>query len=728
LQPATTKCRALRFGVFELDLETQDLRKRGVRFKFAGQSFRALYFLIERAPAVVTREDLCRTLWPGEPWGNHDHGLNKTINRIREALGDSPDNPRFLETLPRVGYRFLVDVERVSDPEPIAVALPAHLEAPAPSRTMPSAAPANRRRFLYPLALAVFAAFSLGVGLAYRLAKPKTERIPASAESTPLTTFLGSELQPAFSPDSRQVAFVWNGESQTDFHLFVMPAAGGAARQLTFAPLNDYGPIWSPDGQRIAFLRRQSDEFSELHIVDATAAVDRKIAEIGATATGHPIAWTSDPRRLVVSARTPGDGPPALFLISPDTGERRRLTSPPVASNGDFSPAISPDGRTLAFLRWTNSSWQDLFILPLTRDMLPAQEPVRLTDLHRIVDTLAWTGDGRALYFSSSRSLAGARFLFRVNATPPANPHDHNDPTDTGIEGVDPNLSPDGAQLVYARRNIEQTSIWRLSAGAGSEPSLATKLISSTRRDFTADISPDGKRLVFSSARTGTTDIWVCDIDGSNLKQVTSFGATTPRWSPDGRKVAVESTRDGQSEIYVIDMITNAIRRLTFDPSADVRPNWSRDGRFIYFSSSRTGRAQIWKVSSEGGEPVQITHNGGAYAVETADGRTLFYVTSEQPASIRSMPVNGGAESPVIDHVVGYSSIALGIDGLYYLASITSTNTQLAVFDFATQRSRQVLSIDRPVHHFLSSPPDGRSILFTRIDREDTDLMAHRLK
>jgi Tol biopolymer transport system component len=409
------------------------------------------------------------------------------------------------------------------------------------------------------------------------------------------------------------------------------------------------------------------------------------------------------------------------------TGERRRLTSPPVQSNGDYSPAISPDGRTLAFVRWTNSSWQDLFVLPLSRDLLPSQEPRRLTDLHRIIDTVTWDADGRELHFPAARSLAGARFLFRVSAKARVNAS--NDVTDTGIEGVDPNLSPDGAQLVYARRNMEQTSIWRLAARA---PSLAApttaKLISSTRRDFTADISPDGNRIVFSSARTGTTDIWVCDIDGANLKQVTSFGATTPRWSPNGSKVVFESTRDGQSEIYTIDMSTSAVRRLTFDPAADVRPSWSRDGRFVYFSSNRTGRSQIWKTPAEGGDATEITHDGGAYALETADARTLYFVTSEQPASIRSMPVNGGPETPVIDHVVGYSSIAMGIDSLYYLASLTAIGARLEAFDFATRKSRPVLSIDGPVHHFLSSPPDGRSVLYTRIDREDTDLMLHRLR
>ena len=148
----------------------------------------------------------------------------------------------------------------------------------------------------------------------------------------------------------------------------------------------------------------------------------------------------------------------------------------------------------------------------------------------------------------------------------------------------------------------------------------------------------------------------------------------------------------------------------------------------MYFSSNRTGRSQIWKAPAEGGDPIQITREGGAYAVETMDGRNLYYVTQEPPSAIRYTTVNGGEERQLINNVVGYSSLAMGVDGLYYLAALTPTSARLEVFDFTTQTRRPVLSIDRPVHHFLSSPPDGRSILYTRIDREDSDLMLRRLR
>ena len=260
--PATTKCRVLRFGAFELDLDARDLHKRGIRLKLAGQSFQALLLLLQRAPAVVTREELCQALWPHEPWGDHDHRLNKTINRVRDVLSDSADTPRFLETLPRVGYRFLVAVDQIAEvetaePDSVPVAAPTFAPGLRTTITVPSP-PAARRRLFPRLAVAVCLTFTFAFGavLAYRFTRPKSERLPAAAEASPLTTYLGSELQPSFSPDGKQVAFIWNGEAQAEFHVYVMPVNGGASRQLTRGASSDYGPVWSPDARRIAFLRK----------------------------------------------------------------------------------------------------------------------------------------------------------------------------------------------------------------------------------------------------------------------------------------------------------------------------------------------------------------------------------------------------------------------------------------------------------------------------------------
>ena len=110
------RLRGWRFGVFEADLETRELRKHGVRIKLAGQPFQALTLLLDRPGEVISREEMRNALWPNETWGDHDQRLNKAINKVRDALSDSADTPRLIETIPRVGYRFLGSVVSLTDP------------------------------------------------------------------------------------------------------------------------------------------------------------------------------------------------------------------------------------------------------------------------------------------------------------------------------------------------------------------------------------------------------------------------------------------------------------------------------------------------------------------------------------------------------------------------------------------------------------------------------------
>jgi cholera toxin transcriptional activator len=120
-----------RFGIFEADSSTGELRRRGVRVKLHSQPFQLLFMLLERPGEMLTREEICRELWPGETFVDFEHGVNSAVNRLREALGDKASNPRFVETLARRGYRFLAPVERIT-PDPIT---------PQPSPPLPTSNP-----------------------------------------------------------------------------------------------------------------------------------------------------------------------------------------------------------------------------------------------------------------------------------------------------------------------------------------------------------------------------------------------------------------------------------------------------------------------------------------------------------------------------------------------------------------------------------------------------------
>src|SRR5438270_2064552 len=118
-----SQLRVVRFGAFEADVQTGELRKDGVKLKFSGQPFQVLAILLERPGDVVTREELQKRLWP-DTFVDVERNLNTAVNKIREILGDSAETPRFVETLPRRGYRFIAAIEHESSEEPLAEILP----------------------------------------------------------------------------------------------------------------------------------------------------------------------------------------------------------------------------------------------------------------------------------------------------------------------------------------------------------------------------------------------------------------------------------------------------------------------------------------------------------------------------------------------------------------------------------------------------------------------------
>jgi cholera toxin transcriptional activator len=128
---AEQRARRYRFGVFEADAATGELRRQGIRIKINAQPFQVLCLLLERPGELLTRDEIARELWPDGTFVDYEHGVNSAINRIREALGDSAANPRFVETLARRGYRFAAPVERVGEASTIEGAVEAQLEAEA---------------------------------------------------------------------------------------------------------------------------------------------------------------------------------------------------------------------------------------------------------------------------------------------------------------------------------------------------------------------------------------------------------------------------------------------------------------------------------------------------------------------------------------------------------------------------------------------------------------------
>ena len=310
-----------------------------------------------------------------------------------------------------------------------------------------------------------------------------------------------------------------------------------------------------------------------------------------------------------------------------------------------------------------------------------------------------------------------------------------------GENNARPAISRDGRRLAFAHFFL-RSSIWRVAARTdpireGTKHSTpvtdAKLLVASTRNDDSPQFSPDGKRIAFVSTRSGHFEIWVCDADGSNAVQLTSFngvGVTTPRWSPDGTRIAFDSDEAGSIDIWVVGANGGKPQRMTTNPANDGDPSWSHDGHWIYFDSERTGRVQMFKIPSSGGEAVQLTKDGGVAPLESADGKFLFFASPDPESKaggasrLWQVPVNGGEASKVIEDLRSYIDLAVVDGGAYFIPKRSAgSGSSIQFLSFATNHISTIATLEKPLGMGLAVSPDGKWILYSQVEESGSELM-----
>jgi Tol biopolymer transport system component/DNA-binding winged helix-turn-helix (wHTH) protein len=696
---ANSPSRIIRFSTFEVNLHTRELRRRGQRVRLQEQPFQILAALLENPGALVTREDLCRKLWPSDTFVDFDHSLNAAIKRLRDALGESAETPIFIETLARRGYRFIGNVE-----------VPA-----ATSTVQPRSWQLLSLRNAVGAGLAVFALvlFFLYYGHSLRSKAGQPTIIPA-------VTNVGEKYTPSISPDGQRLAFAWNGGAGPYFSLYVKIVGTEELLRLTNqASSIDFNPVWSPDGRYIAFCRILKGQ-TGIYFIPTLGGAERRVREAlwdeqaftQILPDANRLSWSPDGKLLAFSDRAARDEHPSISLLSLESLEVRRLSSPP-PSKGDFNPAFSPDGRTLAFNRGSGG-FQSIYTVPVS-----GGQEQRLASGAAYNWGLAWTADGRDIVFANTGLNSGWLWKMRFGGGEP-------EPLPYGQEGSEPSIR--GNKLVYVRQTAN-FNIWSRKLGSLLSSGTPDKFISSTRMESGPQFSPDGSKIAFESTRSGFFEVWMCRSDGSGLVQLTHFNSHTgtPRWSPDGQQIAFDSGVGGNLDIYVIDSRGGQPRRLTNEPSHEVVPSWSRDGRWLYFASDRTGDWEVWKMPSAGGPAAQVTHHGGFAAFESPDDRFLYYAKGLTVPGLWRIPTDGGEESEVIGTLeAGYWGYwAVLEDGIYCLDT-TTTKPGIAFFDFTTRRTTRVFDLQNPPARLvpgLAISPDKKTILYTQLDALNSDIM-----
>ena len=285
-----------RFGVFEVDARTMELRRSGTPVKLREQSFNILVFLLEHAGEPVTREDLRRVLWPSDTFVDFDHSLNTAVMKLREALGDSADTPLYIETIPKRGYRFIAPVEAIGN-GPITSENNAS-DTPiidAPVTPINNVRPPPKWRSVGMLFVSGICLL-LAVAGWFAYTKWRDNSPPVQRALTRLTFDEGLQIGATWSPDGRFIAY--SSDRGGDFDIWVQQVSGGDPIQITKAPGTDWQPDWSPDGKYIAY-RSESDggSTSRLHWVEKVSK-ERSLPSATFPA-GHRIAAESCFRQVV---------------------------------------------------------------------------------------------------------------------------------------------------------------------------------------------------------------------------------------------------------------------------------------------------------------------------------------------------------------------------------------------------------------------------------------------
>jgi Tol biopolymer transport system component/DNA-binding winged helix-turn-helix (wHTH) protein len=631
------------FGTFEADLSTGELWRGGFRIKIQGQPFRVLAELIQRAGQVVTREELQELVWEKGTNVDFDHSLGTAINKIREALGDNAENPRFVETLPRRGYRFIAPVTLLDTPQPPPVVLASILsphdatsiEIPhdlaavsAEAAGFPPVISKQNHWMQWLIALALVAvAAAAGYLFGRGRANPP---IPSLRQITHAQRVLPGgdalEVFPVTATDGLHLfaSVIRDG----GVHLERISITGGESEPIVL-PDEVAGPAIadiSHDGSRLLVRSHASNQSEQpLFIVPASGGSAQRVMRVLA----HDATWMPDDQHILYATDN------ELFEAAPDGSAPNHYASLPGRA---FWLRWSPDGKLLRFtlfnpLAHTLALWElsieDRHAHPILASWAPSRK----------ICCGDWMPDGNSFVFQAAQGATSDLWLLKRRSSLPVRltdgPLAYQGPVParsqqktmriflTGVasEGEVELLHPGAHEFVPARsfysgaHRLEQTRDGRWLAWVDADGRLwraradGSELLQLTPADlqvFTAHWSPDGSRLaLMARAASGAWSIYQVLADGSDLEPLLQSDSNTadPTWSPDGKNIVMGQAPDLMGKdsaprtIQILDLQSHQLT--TLPGSRDLfSPRWSPDGKFIVAMSLDQKELKLYDVTS----------------------------------------------------------------------------------------------------------------------------------
>lgn len=674
--PATLEHSRLTFGLFEVDLETGELWKAGFRIKLQSQPFKVLACLLEKPGQVVTREELQLRLWGKDTVVDFDHSLGTAVNKIREALGDSAENPRFIETLARRGYRFIAPVGYAPSAQATtAEAAPsAEPEAPSAQPTPEAAEPAQahaavRHRTAAPylwaagaaaLALAGWIGYTLGAARSI-VRPPHIIQITHNGHLAPSAAGTENLAAPVTDGPYLYAASIENGH----YRISAIELAGGAVIPMSL-PAEVASPTIgdiSPDGSHLLLRDHLSPESEQpLWVVPTIGGSAQRVGNVLA----HDATWMPDGD---ASNNSSTDG--ILYAngnnlyVTHLTGSTPQLYA--TLPGRAFWLRWSPDGKLLRFtiidpIAHTHSLWQ---LTPSDR------KPQRLLSSFSQPSSECcgvWTADGSSFVFQSSRG--GNADLWKLSGNSTESPIRL---TDGPLQFESPTAARSGHRLYFmgvdARSELERLSpsgelipdhsflssavridytrdgqwvawtdpdgnLWRARADGSEKLQLSPDNFDV----FLARWSPDGQHLALMGREPGKAwQLYEIGANGIDLHPLLkeSRNAADPSWSPDGQSIAFGRLNDalgkenGARTLHILHLVTGKIELL---PNSEglFSPRWSPDGKYIAALTLDQRQVRLFDLATRTWKTLPVS--SGADPVWSADSKALYLHASLDPS------------------------------------------------------------------------------------------------
>jgi Tol biopolymer transport system component/DNA-binding winged helix-turn-helix (wHTH) protein len=530
-----------RFGIFEVDLRAGELRRNGMRVKLQEQPFQVLALLLERPGEVITREEVRNRLWPADTFVDFDHSLNAAIRRLRDALGDSAENPTFVGTVARRGYRFLAPVTALP-------AIESGAEELGPIAVRPTSGPAVRRVWIVATILAM-ALVVVGVVLGWFLSLHAPAPPPLHITRLTANPVDDPVLASAISHDGRYLAF----SDETGFYLRQIDTGETHAITLPDGLLpNSLG--WFPDNVHMVLGLCGVDRESSLWTISALGGSARKIVDSGANPSvspdGKQVAYIAG---KILRQR--------VWLASIDGEQPRELAG----QDGDLFGRISwsPEGKKVAYTTAKSTYWYGSDGRIAVVDTRPhsgaVSEPTVVLSLPGLDAPFAWAADGQVIYSRTEprpRQADSNLWSVRLNRDMRPGGAPVRLTSDAGAI-VDLSASIQNGRIAYIK-GAPQPDVYVAQlqrAGTLSEPQ---RLTMDDREDLPYDWTPDGQEVIFVSNRTGTFDVYKQNIHKTVPDTLISGSqnAVQPRLSPDGSSILYLITPSWGDENYEVPLMS----------------------------------------------------------------------------------------------------------------------------------------------------------------------------